>query len=163
MKKWLSIIKQRLDFRKRNIKVWYPSNVYLSAKIRENVSIGMFSEIGNNVYIGVNTRIGKGVFIPEGVRIYDNCFIGPHVTFTNDKYPPSPKSGWRSTTVLSNASIGAGVTIVCGITIGKNATIGAGAVVTKDVPNGEIWAGVPAKQIELNTYSNGGSTCQCKN
>lgn len=128
--------------------IWNPSNVYRSANIGENVSVGAFSEIGNNVSIGDGTRVGAMCFIPEGVTIGKDCFIGPRVTFTNDRYPPAPKEKWEKTVVCDRASIGAAVTILCGITIGEGAMIGCGAVVTRSVPPNETWAGVPAKKMK---------------
>lgn len=131
-----------------NITGWMPFNVYGSATIGKNVSIARFVEIGHNVVIGENTRIGKGAFIPEGVTIGRNVFIGPHVCFSNDMYPPGKKEDWQKTYVEDGASIGAGVSIRPGVTIGKGAMIGMGAVVTKDVPEGETWVGVPAARIK---------------
>lgn len=125
--------------------VWEPTNIYPSAKIGKDVSIGMFSEIGENVEIGEGTRVGKGSFIPEGVKIGKNVFIGPHVCFTNDRFPPSHRESWEDTIVEDNASIGANATIRCGVTIGRGALVGAGAVVTRNVPSGETWLGVPAR------------------
>lgn len=125
--------------------IWQPSNVYRSAVLGEDVSVGTFTEIGHNVTIGDNTRIGAHCFIPELVTIGRNCFIGPRVCMTNDKYPPSPKENWEKTTIKDGASIGAGTVILCGVTIGENAMVGCGSVVTKSIPANEIWAGVPAK------------------
>lgn len=143
-------LKRWLDFKRRNIKAWKPCNIYPSARIGNDVSIGRFAEVGNNVRIGSNTRIGTGAFIPEGVCIGDNCFIGPHAVFSNDMYPPSSKSNWQKTVVCNGAAIGAGACIRPGVVIGRNAMVGMGAVVTKHVPDGERWAGVPAKKIGDN-------------
>ncbi|WP_289769694.1 acyltransferase, partial [Helicobacter bilis] len=76
-----------------------------------------------------------GVQVWDGLRIEDNVFIGPNVSFTNDKYPRSKRypSEFLRTTIKKGASIGAGAVILPGITIGENALIGAGSVVTKDV------------------------------
>lgn len=130
---------------KKDYVVWQPSNVYKTALIGKGVSIGIFSEIGNHVKIGDDTRIGAMCFIPEGVIIGKGCFIGPRVTMTNDKYPPTGKEHWLKTIIEDGARVGAGATIVCGITIGKGALIGAGSVVTKDIPAGSKWSGVPAR------------------
>lgn len=76
-------------------------------------------------------------------------FIGPNVTFTNDLYPRSkqyPKE-YAKTILKRGCSIGANSSILCGVTIGENAMIGAGSVVTKDVPDGELWFGNPAKFV----------------
>ena len=127
--------------------IWQPANVYSSAKLGEGVSIGTFSEIGHEVEIGENTRVGAMCFIPEGVTIGKNCFIGPRVTFTNDKYPPSGKENWLPTVIEDGAAIGAGSTIICGVTIGKGALIGAGSVVTKNIPSGAKAYGVPAEVV----------------
>lgn len=128
-------------------KIWRPSNVYKTARLGDNISVGRFTEIGHEVVIGDNTRIGAHCFIPEGVIIGKDVFCGPRVTMTNDAYPPSPKEKWQKTVIEDGASIGAAVTILCGITIGSGAMIGCGSVVTKNVPPNEIWAGVPAKKL----------------
>lgn len=140
-------IKRFFEFKRKNIKVWKPCNIYMSAKIGENVSIGRFTEIGHNVKIGDNVRIGAMSFIPEGVTIEDDVFVGPHSVFTNDKFPPSGRENWLKTKVKKGASIGAGATIICGVVINEKALIGAGSVVTKDVPVGATFIGVPARDI----------------
>jgi len=128
--------------------IWEPVNIYHSAKLGDDVSIGAFTEIGHNVVIGDRTRIGAHCFLPEGVTVEEDVFVGPHVVMTNDKYPPSGKDKWQKILVKKGASIGAGVVILPGVTVGEGALIAAGSVVTKDVPAGEKWCGVPAKKME---------------
>jgi len=74
-------------------------------------------------------------------------FVGPHVCFTNDRYPMSPKEMWEKTHVYNGASIGAGVVVVPGLTIGAGVIVGAGSVIICDIPDFEIWAGNPAKKL----------------
>jgi len=147
MWKWLVSLFERWKRFTRNIKVWQPCNVYPSAVLGNNVSIGRFAEVGHNVIIGEGTRIGKGAFIPEGVLIGAFCFIGPHVCFSNDMYPPSPKKCWQTTLVEDGARIGANVSIRPGVRIGQNALVGMGSVVCCDIPANSVWAGVPARPI----------------
>ena len=132
---------------KRAPSIYQPCNIYPSAKIGQWVNIGTFTEIGHNVVIGDRVRIGAMCFIPEGVTLEDDAWIGPRVTFTNDMYPPSGPEKWKQTLVKKGARIGAAATILPGVVIGENALIGAGSVVTHNVPAGEIWAGVPARQL----------------
>ena len=104
--------------------------------------------IENDVVIGNRVTVKCGVQIWDGITIKDNVFIGPNVTFTNDKFPRSKdRKDPLETIVEKSASIGANATILCGVTIGENAMIGAGAVVTKDVAADAIVAGNPAKII----------------
>jgi acetyltransferase-like isoleucine patch superfamily enzyme len=89
------------------------------------------------------------VFLWDGLRVEAQAFIGPNVTFTNDKFPKSKEypAEFQQTLVKKGASIGANATILGGLTIGENALIGAGSVVTKDVPDNELWVGNPARFI----------------
>jgi len=131
--------------------IYNPNLVWLApdAEIGKNCRIGNFTEIGKEVRIGDRCKVQAFVFIPKGVVIGSDVFIGPNVTFTNDRYPGSAGYGkYESTIVEDGAAIGAGSTIRCGITIGQGASIGAGAVVTKDVPAGETWLGNPARKQE---------------
>ena len=122
-------------------------NLY-KCKIGKNSKIGCFVYIEEGVMIGDNCKIKPFVFIPTGVIIEDNVFVGPNVTFTNDKYP-KVKGEWKilQTRIKKGASIGANSVILPGITIGEGALVGAGSVVKKDVPNRAKVAGNPARII----------------
>jgi len=127
--------------------IWHEelSNIQIG-DIPEDATIHSHVWIGRHVVIGHRVKIQAFCYIPEGVTIEDDVFLGPRVTLTNDKYPPGIKEDWLPTLIKKGASIGASVTIVCGITIGEHAMIGAGSVVTKDVPAGELWHGNPARK-----------------
>ena len=119
--------------------IWQFCVVLPSAQIGENCNICSHCFIENDVIIGNNVTVKCGVQIWNGIRIEDNVFIGPNVTFCNDKYPRSKQypEKFLSTVIKKGASIGANATILPGVTIGENAMIGAGTVVTKDVKDGE--------------------------
>lgn len=129
-----------------NTRIWQYSLVLKDANIGENCNICAHTLIENDVVIGNNVTVKSGVFIWDGIRIEDNVFIGPSVTFTNDKKPRSKQypEMFSQTIVRDGASIGANATILPGITIGKYAMIGAGAVITKDVPDYAVMVGNPA-------------------
>ena len=133
-----------------NTNVWQYCVVLPKAQIGENCNICSHCLIENDVKIGDNVTVKSGVQLWDGITLEDNVFVGANVTFTNDKYPRSKSADWQCLTTLikKGASIGAGSTILCGITIGENAMIGAGSVVTKDVPAGELWLGNPAKFVK---------------
>lgn len=131
----------------KGTKIYNPelSNISPNAVIGENCVIHSHVWIGDGVVIGNNVKIQAFTFIPGGVTIGKDVFIGPRVTFTNDKYPPSHGKGWSKTIVAPGASIGAGAVILPGVSIGSNARIGAGSVVTKDVFPDVVVCGNPAK------------------
>jgi len=131
-------------------------NLY-GCTIGDNSRIGTFVEIQKNAFIGRNVKVSSHTFICEGVTIEDDVFIGHNVSFINDKYPRATagsgqlqtEADWEvvETRVKRGASIGTSATILCGVTIGENAIVGAGSVVTKDVPDNAIVAGVPARIV----------------
>ena len=127
--------------------VWQYSVILNKAIIGSNCNINAFCFIENDVIIGGIVTIKSGVYLWDGLLIEDNVFVGPNVTFTNDKYPKSKQypSKFDKTIIRRGASIGAGSVVIGGIVIGENAMIGAGSVVTKDIPAGELWIGNPAR------------------
>jgi acetyltransferase-like isoleucine patch superfamily enzyme len=117
-------------------------------KIGKNCKIDAFVYVEEGVVIGDNCKIRPFVFIPTGVTIEDGVFVGPNVSFTNDKYP-KVQGKWKllHTRIKKGASIGASSVILPGIIVGEEALVGAGSVVTKDVPNRAKVAGNPARII----------------
>jgi len=139
-------------------KIIHPELVNLyGCSVGEDTRVAAFVEIQKNAHVGARCKISSHTFICEGVTIEDECFIGHHVCFVNDRYPRATADGgglqtdddWEviPTRVCRRASIGSGAVILCGVTIGEGALVGAGAVVTKDVPPNTIVAGVPAHLI----------------
>jgi len=115
-------------------------------KIGKNCKVDAYVYVEEGVVIGDNCKVRPFVFIPTGVAIEDNVFIGPNVSFTNDKYPKA-RGEWKllRTRIENGASVGANSVILPGVTIGEEALVGAGSVVTEDVPSRAIVAGNPAR------------------
>jgi len=142
----------------RGVTLYHPEQVNLyGCEIGDGCRIGAFVEIRRRAKLGRNVKVQAFAFIPEGVTLGDGCFVGPHVCFTNDPYPRSTTSEGRPmgsddweivpTVVREGASLGANCTVLCGLSIGRHAIVGAGAVVTRNVPDYAIVAGVPAQVI----------------
>jgi len=140
------------------VRIFQPDLVNLyGCSIGDETKVGAFVEIQKNANIGARCKISSHTFVCEGVEIEDECFIGHGVMFTNDVYPSAvnrdgtlqTEADWQviKTKVKRRASIGSNATIIAGVTIGEGALVGAGAVVTKDVPDFAIVAGVPARVI----------------
>lgn len=140
------------------VRIFQPELVNLyGCSIGDETKVGAFVEIQKHALIGARCKISSHSFICEGVEIEDECFIGHGVMFTNDVYPSAvnrdgalqTEADWEvvKTKVKKRASIGSNATIIAGVTIGEGALVGAGAVVTKDVPDFAIVAGVPARVI----------------
>lgn len=130
-------------------RIWQFSVVLKGAKIGKNCNICAQTFVENDVVIGDNVTIKCGVQIWDGLRIGNNVFIGPNVTFTNDRHPKSGNREYHceTTVIEDDVSIGANATILPGVRLGKGCMIGAGAVVTKDVNAGVTVVGNPAKEL----------------
>lgn len=146
------------------------TRIWAFAHVMKDVSIGTNCNIGDHCFIEAGVRIGNNVTIKNGnmiwagVQLEDGVFVGPHVSFTNDLYPRSPRlpqaykryldGSWLSPTIIRHgASLGAGAVILAGHVIGEFSMVGAGAVVTKDVPAYALVIGNPAHVL--------GWVCEC--
>lgn len=140
----------------RDVDIYHFVNLY-GCEIGDGSRIGSFVEVQRGVSVGRRCKVSSHTFICEGVTIEDEVFIGHGVNFINDNYPRATSAGgalqtetdWQviATVVKRGASIGTGATILGGVQIGARAIVGAGSVVTKDVPEGMIVAGNPARII----------------
>lgn len=131
-------------------RIWHWVHVCAGARIGSGCSLGQGVFVADRVTIGDNVKIQNNVSVYDEVTLEDDVFCGPSMVFTNVINPRSAvprKAEYRATTVRRGASLGANCTIVCGVTIGRYAFVGAGAVVTHDVPDYALFAGVPARQI----------------
>jgi UDP-2-acetamido-3-amino-2,3-dideoxy-glucuronate N-acetyltransferase len=130
------------------------TNLY-GCRIGDGTRIGPFVEVQRGAAIGVRCKIQSHTFVCDGVTIGDEVFVGHGVLFVNDKTPRATDedgalqtgADWvlQRTVVENGASLGSGAVILGGTRIGAGALVGAGAVVTRDVPPGEVVAGVPAR------------------
>ena len=120
-----------------NTNIWQFCVVLPDAEIGDNCNICSHCFVENDVKIGNNVTIKCGVQLWDGLRVEDDVFIGPNVTFCNDKYPRSKHypEKFLKTIIKKGASIGANATILPGVVIGENAMIAAGSIVTKDIPS----------------------------
>jgi acetyltransferase-like isoleucine patch superfamily enzyme len=142
----------------RDVIIPHPELVNLyGCTIGDDCKIAAFVEIQRGVVLGNRVKVEPFAFIPSGVTIGDGAFIGPHVCFTNDRYPRATgdagavlgPADWTviPTLVGRGASVGANATILCGVTIGEGALVGAGSTVTEDVPARTLVVGTPARVV----------------
>lgn len=149
-------------------KIWHFCHIQSGAQIGSNCSMGQNVNVGNNVKIGNGVRIQNNVSVYEGVEIEDDVFCGPSCVFTNvvtprAEFPVNKK--YARTLIRKGATLGANSTVVCGHTVGKYAFVAAGAVVTKNVKDYALMAGVPARQkgwvCECGKRLNSDLNCTC--
>jgi len=159
----------------KNTKIWHFCHILSGSLIGENCTIGQNVVIGPEVRIGHNCKIQNNVSIYKGVELEDDVFCGPSMVFTNVINPRAfivRKDEFRKTLLKKGCSVGANATIICGVTIGRYALVGAGSVVSRDVDDYSLMAGVPAPRIGWvckcgntlkNTVDSGGYSCSCGN
>ena len=138
-------------------KIWHFTHVQSGARIGSDCVVGQGVYVGENVQIGKRVKIQNNVSVFRGVLIEDGVFVGPHVCFTNDKYPravnddglPKGADDWTvvPTLVKFGASIGANATILPGLTIGRWALVAAGALIVSDVPDHGLVMGLPGRLV----------------
>ena len=134
----------------RDTTIWHFCHLIGGTKVGSGCSIGQNVMIGPRVIVGNGCKIQNNVSIYEGVTLEDDVFCGPSGVFTNVINPRahvSRKSEFKTTLVKRGATIGANATIVCGHELGAYSFVAAGAVVTADVPDFALMAGVPARRI----------------
>ncbi len=139
-------------------RIWHFAHVCGGAVVGNRCTLGQNTFLANNVRIGDGCKIQNNVSIYEGVVLDDEVFCGPSMVFTNIRtpraaFPRNAPEHFGATRVGRGATIGANATVVCPRTIGAWAFIAAGAVVTRDVPDYALVAGVPGRVI--------GHACQC--
>lgn len=129
--------------------LWQFVVVLQGARIGADCNICSHCFIESGVVIGDRVTIKNGVQLWDGLRVGDDVFIGPNVTFSNDKFPRSKhhQAEPLRIEVEPGASLGAGAIILPGLKVGRNAMIGAGAVVTRSVPPNAIVVGNPARIV----------------
>ena len=129
-------------------KIWHFCHIMSGAKIGSNCSLGQNVNVGGKAVIGNGVKIQNNVSVYDDVIVEDDVFLGPSMVFTNVINPRAfvqRKNEYKRTVLKKGCSIGANVTIVCGVTIGEYALVGAGSVVTKDVPPYALVYGNPAR------------------
>ena len=128
-------------------RIWQFCVVLPGAHIGQDCNINAQCLIENDVLLGDRVTVKSGVQLWDGLHVEDDVFIGPNVTFCNDRTPRSrrPPAAFEKTVLRRGASIGANATILCGVEIGAGAMVGAGSVVTRNVPAGALWFGNPAR------------------
>ncbi|MEK9651313.1 MAG: acyltransferase [Poseidonia sp.] len=136
---------QRLDLGNGSVG-WWPCHIGRDARIGSDVRIGALAHVGQRVSIGDRCKVQGTAYIADACVLHDDVFIGPAAVLLNDKFPPSnDREKWAPVVVERGAVIGGNATVVPGCTVGENSVLAAGAVLTKNLPANEVWAGNPAR------------------
>lgn len=144
-------------------RIWHHSHIRAGARVGDNCNLGFSVYVDTDAVVGDNVKLQNHVSIYHGVTLEYGVFVGPHTTFTNDRYPRAitpdgaavSDEDWQPipTLVKYGASIGANATILAGVTIGRWAMVAASALVSHDVPDYGLVVGVPARLV--------GYACAC--
>lgn len=129
-------------------KIWHFCHVSARSVIGSNCVLGQNVFVADDVILGNNVKVQNNVSLYTGVVCDDDVFLGPSMVFTNVMNPRSHvnrKNEFRQTHVKKGASVGANATVICGVSLGCYCMVGAGAVVTRNVPDYALVAGVPAR------------------
>ena len=153
-------------------KIWHWTHISSNVQIGKNCILGQNVFVGSNVKIGNNVKIQNNVSVYSGVILENDVFCGPSMVFTNVSNPRSAiekKEEFKTTKVKKGATIGANVTIICGLTIGEYALIGAGSLVSKNVKNYSLnfgnpsvhrgWVSKTGDQLDLPLVGQGEAEC----
>ena len=128
-------------------RIWEFVHVLAGARIGRRCNINSHVFVENDVVIGDGVTVKCGVYLWDGIRLEDDVFVGPNVTFTNDRRPRSGQPvPHPPTTIRTGASLGAAAVIGPGVTVGRFALVGMGPVVTRDVPDHAVVYGNPARR-----------------
>jgi len=133
-------------------RIWAFAHVMKGAQVGADCNVGDHAFIEGGARLGDRVTVKNAVLVWDRVTVEDDVFLGPNAVFTNDLRPRSGpyKRGaeqFSDTLVRKGATVGAGATVVCGVTLGEYCMVGAGAVVTKDVASYALVAGSPAVRI----------------
>jgi acetyltransferase-like isoleucine patch superfamily enzyme len=161
----------------RGTRIWAFVHVMRGAVVGEDCNLCDHAFLEDGAVVGNRVTVKNLVAVWDGVVLQDDVFVGPNVTFMNDRRPRSPRAdaakkrygdrGWLSRTIVEvGATIGANATILSDLTVGRYAMVGAGAVVTKNVPPHALVVGNPARQVgwvsetgARLTFENGFARC----
>ena len=126
-------------------RVWHSAFVGARARVMGGASVGALAHVDRDSVVGPGSRIGALAYVAPLTRIGEGVFVGPGAVFANDPYPPSGRLAGAQ--VGDGAVIGANATVGAGVRIGRLAVVSMGAVVTRDVGDGQVVSGSPARRV----------------